>query len=169
MPDELTAAVRVALSRAILQQIFGSTRELEVATLDPQVEQMLTQASATRGAEGPGLEPGLAERLMRQAGQFAQAREQLGQPAVLLVPPALRNLMARFLRRAAPQLKVLSQAEIPDNRTVKVVMACWAGRGRAHDRRSLTGSRGLCWCRSSTPRPPAKRCSWCAARWVPTP
>ena len=43
-----------ALSRAILQQIFGSTRELEVATLDPQVEQMLIQASATRGAEGPG-------------------------------------------------------------------------------------------------------------------
>jgi flagellar biosynthesis protein FlhA len=29
--------------------------------------------------------------------------------------------MARFLRRAAPQLKVLSQAEIPDNRSIKVV------------------------------------------------
>jgi flagellar biosynthesis protein FlhA len=129
--DELTAAVRVALSRAILQQIFGGTRELEVATLDPQVEQMLIQASATRGAEGPGLEPGLAERLMRQAGQFAQAREQLGQPGVLLVPPALRNLMARFLRRAAPQLKVLSQAEIPDNRTVKVVTVLGGAGARA--------------------------------------
>ena len=101
------------------------------ATLEPQVEQMLTQASATRGAEGPGLEPGLAERLMRQAGQFAQAREQLGQPAVLLVPPALRNLMARFLRRAAPQLKVLSQAEIPDNRTVKVVAVLGGAGARA--------------------------------------
>jgi flagellar biosynthesis protein FlhA len=120
-PDELTAAVRVALSRAILQQVYGGALELEVFTLEPQVEQMLVQASATRGAEGPGLEPGLAERLMRQASQLAQSREQLGQPAVLLVPPALRNLMARFLRRAAPQLKVLSQAEIPDNRSIKVV------------------------------------------------
>jgi flagellar biosynthesis protein FlhA len=119
--DELTAAVRVALSRAILQQVYGGARELEVFTLEPQIEQMLVQASATRGAEGPGLEPGLAERLMRQASQLAQSREQLGQPAVLLVPPALRNLMARFLRRAAPQLKVLSQAEIPDNRSIKVV------------------------------------------------
>jgi flagellar biosynthesis protein FlhA len=130
-PDELTAAVRVALSRAVLQQIFGSTRELEVFTLDPQVEQMLVQASATRGAEGPGLEPGLAERLMNQASQLAQAREQLGQPAVLLVPPVLRNLLGRFLRRAAPQLKVLSQAEIPDNRTVKVVAVLGGAGARA--------------------------------------
>ncbi|MEO7728833.1 MAG: flagellar biosynthesis protein FlhA [Burkholderiales bacterium] len=120
-PDELTAAVRVALSRAILQSVFGSGRELEVYTLEPQLEQMLTQASQTRGAEGPGLEPGLAERLLKQATQVAAQREQLGQPAVLLVPAPLRNLLARFLRRAAPQLKVLSQSEVPDNRTVRVI------------------------------------------------
>jgi flagellar biosynthesis protein FlhA len=119
--DELTAAVRVALSRAILQQVFGGARDFEVFGLEPQVEQMLMQASQTKGAEGPGLEPGLAERLLRQAGTVTQQREQLGQPTVLLVPAPLRNLMSRFLRRAAPQLKVVSQAEIPDNRTVKVV------------------------------------------------
>jgi flagellar biosynthesis protein FlhA len=119
--DELTAAVRVALSRSVLQSIFGNARELEVYTLEPQLEQMLTQASQTRGAEGPGLEPGLAERLLRQVGQVTQQREQLGQPSVLLVPAALRNLLARFLRRGAPQLKVLSQSEIPDNRTIRVV------------------------------------------------
>jgi flagellar biosynthesis protein FlhA len=120
-PDELTSVVRVALSRAILQTVFGAARELEVFTLEPQLEQMLSQASQTRGAEGPGLEPGLAERLLRQAAQAAQQREQLGQPAVLLVPPVLRNLLSRFLRRAAPQIKVLSQAEVPDNRTIRVV------------------------------------------------
>jgi flagellar biosynthesis protein FlhA len=120
-PEDLTAAARVRLSRAIVQQIFGGSRELEVVSLDPQLENMLLQASQTRGAEGPGLEPGLAERLLRQAGQVAQQREQLGQPPVLLVPAALRGLLSRFLRRAAPQLKVLSQSEIPDNRTVKVV------------------------------------------------
>jgi flagellar biosynthesis protein FlhA len=120
-PDDLTAAARVALGRAILQQIFGSARELEVIALEPQLEQMLTQASQVRGAEGPGLEPGLAERLLRQAGQLAQAREQLGLPPVLMAPPVLRTLLSRFLRRAAPQLKVLSQSEIPDNRVVKVV------------------------------------------------
>ena len=129
--DELTSAVRVALGRAILQQIYGGSREVEVFTLEPQIEQMLTQSSQVRGAEGPGLEPGLAERLMRHAGQLAQAREQLGQPAVLLAPPALRNLLARFLRRAAPQLKVLSQAEIPDSRVIKVVATLGGVSARA--------------------------------------
>ena len=56
-----------------------------------------------------------------QAGQLAQQREQLGLPSVLLVPGPLRGLLARFLRRVAPQLKVLSQSEIPDNRTIRVV------------------------------------------------
>jgi flagellar biosynthesis protein FlhA len=119
--DELSAAVRVVLARAIVQDITGGARDLEVFTLEPQLEQMLTQAGQVSGGEGPGLEPGLAERLLEQASQLTSARQQLGRPAVLLVPPVLRNLLARFLRRAAPQLKVLSQAEVPDNRMVKVV------------------------------------------------
>ena len=119
--DELTAVVRVALGRAIVQQIFGSAREVEVFSLDPQIEQLLAQAGPLPGADTPGLEPDLVERLMGQAGELTQARAQLGQPAVLLAPPSLRHLLARFLRRAAPQLKVVSQAEVPDNRVVKVV------------------------------------------------
>jgi flagellar biosynthesis protein FlhA len=119
--EELTAATRVGLSRAIVQGIYPTGRDVEVISLEPQLEQMLTQAAATRGAEGPGFEPGLAERILQQAGSFAQGREQLGQPAVLLTPPSLRALLACFLRRAAPQLKVLSQAEVPDNRIVKVI------------------------------------------------
>jgi flagellar biosynthesis protein FlhA len=128
-PEELTSLARMALGRAIVQHIFGGARELEVIALEPQLEQMLTQAGPVRGAEGPGLEPGLAERLLRQAGQLAQAREQMGLPAVLMTPPVLRTLLARFLRRAAPQLKVVSQAEIPDNRVVKVVATLGAARG----------------------------------------
>ena len=119
--DELTAAVRVGLGRAIMQGIYPADKDVEVLALDPQLEQMLSQTTATRGADGPALEPGLAERILKQASQFAASREQLGQPCVLLAPPAMRALLARFLRRAAPQLKVLSQSEVPDNRLVKVI------------------------------------------------
>ena len=38
-----------------------------------------------------------------------------------MVPAPIRALLSRFLRRAAPQLKVISHAEIPDTRTIKVV------------------------------------------------
>ena len=39
---------------------------------------------------------------------------------VLLVGAPLRTLLARFLRRAMPQLRVLSHAEVPESKTIKV-------------------------------------------------
>jgi flagellar biosynthesis protein FlhA len=46
-----------------------------------------------------------------------------------MVPAPIRALLSRFLRRAAPQLKVISHAEIPDSRTIKVV-AVLGGRSQ---------------------------------------
>jgi flagellar biosynthesis protein FlhA len=44
----------------------------------------------------------------------------MGLTPVLLVPGPLRTLLSRFLRRALPQLKVLSHAEIPETKTIRV-------------------------------------------------
>ena len=118
--DELASLVRVALGRAIIQQIYPGTDELQVISLDPGLEGLLLQATQTSGGEGAGLEPGLAENLLAQAQNVAQNQEQLGLPAVLLVQAPLRGLMSRFLRRAVPQLKVISHAEVPDSKTIRV-------------------------------------------------
>ncbi|MCA3124145.1 MAG: flagellar biosynthesis protein FlhA [Rhodocyclaceae bacterium] len=133
--EELTSHVRIALGRAIMQSVFPGAGELPVIALDPTLEQMLTQMTqgragdkADRQADGAGLEPSLAENLLRQAAVLAQTQEQSGQPAVLLVAPALRALLMRFLKRAVPQLKVISHSEIPDSKTIRVV-AVLGGRG----------------------------------------
>ncbi len=126
--DELASLVRVALGRAIIQQIYPGANELQVITLDPGLEVLLMQATQTSGGEGAGLEPGLAENLLAQAQTVVQNQEQLGLPAVLLVQAPLRNLMSRFLRRAVPQLKVISHAEVPDSKTIRVT-AVLGGRG----------------------------------------
>ncbi len=128
-PEELTTQVRVALGRAIMQSVFSGGSELPVIALDPALEQMLTQMTqgriagdkGDRAGEPAGLEPTLAENLLRQAASLTQSQEQSGQPAVLLVAPALRALLMRFLKRAVPQLKVISHAEIPDSKTIRVV------------------------------------------------
>ena len=117
---DLVAVVRVGLGRAIIHQIFPGAAELQVIALEPGLEQVLLQATSTRGVQGTGLEPGLAENLLRQAEVAVQQQEQKGLPAVLLVPAPLRALLSRFLRRALPQLKILSHAEVPDSKTIKV-------------------------------------------------
>ena len=113
---ELASLIRLALGRAIVQDIFPSNEELQVIGLDSSLDRVLLQALSNSS----GLEPGLADSLLREA-QSAMARQaQLGLPAVLVVQHPLRVLLARFLRRSLPQLKVLSHAEIPDKRTIKV-------------------------------------------------
>ncbi|KQQ33456.1 flagellar biosynthesis protein FlhA [Duganella sp. Leaf126] len=119
-PSDLTALVRIALGRAIVQQLFPGTNELSVMTLDNRLERLLMQALAASGPDGAGIEPGLADTIAQQAAQAAQQQEAMGLTPVLLVPGPLRALLSRFLRRALPQLKVLSHAEIPESKTIRV-------------------------------------------------
>jgi flagellar biosynthesis protein FlhA len=116
---ELTAAVRLALGRAISQQWYPGGGDLQVMGLDPTLERVLSQALST-GAN-PGLEPGLAQTLLNSTQNAIMRQQNLGLPPVLLVQHSLRAMLARFLRRSLPQLKVLSYAEVPDTRNVKVV------------------------------------------------
>ncbi|PXX46520.1 flagellar biosynthesis protein FlhA [Undibacterium pigrum] len=118
--NELTAQVRIALGRAIVQQIFPTGNEMTVMTLDSRLERLLMQALQTSGADGSGIEPGLADTLASQTQAAAEHQEQMGLTPVLLVPAPLRALLSRFLRRNLPQLKVLSHAEIPETKTIRV-------------------------------------------------
>ncbi|CAJ95054.1 flagellar biosynthesis protein FlhA [Cupriavidus necator] len=115
-PNELTAMVRVALGRAITQQLFPNNADLQVIGLDAGLERVLSQALTNGG----GIEPGLADALLQQTQGAVTRQEQLGMDPVLLVPSQLRPLMARFLRRTMPQLRVLSHAEVPDNRNIRI-------------------------------------------------
>ncbi|CDS50411.1 Flagellar biosynthesis protein FlhA [Polaromonas sp. CG9_12] len=113
---ELTSLIRLALGRAIIQDLYPGNEQLQVIGLDSSLDRMLLQALSNSN----GLEPGLADNLLQQT-QAAMARQaQLGLPAVLVVQHPLRVLLARFLRRSLPELKVLSHAEIPDTRTIRV-------------------------------------------------
>ena len=118
-PHELTALVRVALGRSIVQQIYGSASELPVIALDQGLERLLLQ-TLQAGNDAGGMEPGLADTLLERTQTSTQRQEALGHPPVLLTPAVLRPLLARFLRRTVPQLKVLSHAEVPEGKQIKV-------------------------------------------------
>jgi len=117
---DLTSIVRMALGRAIVQQIVPPNQELPVITLDAQLERLLMQALQAGGNEGVALEPGLADSLAIRTEEAVKKQESMGYTPVLLVPAPLRGILSRFLRRALPQLKVLSHAEIPDSKTIRV-------------------------------------------------
>ncbi len=119
-PVALTAAVRASLARAIVQNINGMEGELEVITLNPELERILQQS--TQGTEGGlGLEPGLAQRLLQSLSETVKRREMSGKPSVLVVSPSIRHWLAQWLRPSLAGLHVLAFSEIPDDRQVRVV------------------------------------------------
>jgi flagellar biosynthesis protein FlhA len=120
-PGVLTAGVRVALSRGIVQQLTGTTEEIPVAVLDANLEQILQRTMQSSEEGQAGFEPGLAERLQSALGETQAAMEAQGFEGILLVAAPIRPWMARFAKHAAPGLHVLSYNEVPDNRQIKVV------------------------------------------------
>jgi flagellar biosynthesis protein FlhA len=126
-PAELARRVRIQLSPAIVQQIYGSARELDVIALEPELERLVTQALAS--PNGAALDPGVADALTRNAADAARQQEDLGSPACLLVPDMIRVPMARLLKRAAPRLKVLSHSEIPETHSIRIGSIIGSGVG----------------------------------------
>lgn len=130
-PVALTAAVRTALARFIVQGITDSHEDLPLIALDPGLEQVLQRSLQATGSAGLGIEPRLAERLQRGASEAAQRQEIAGEPAVLVTSAELRPWLARWLRPVVRGLHVLAYTEIPDSRPVKVVATLGAAEAQA--------------------------------------
>jgi flagellar biosynthesis protein FlhA len=126
-PDDLTVLVRIALSKSIVQTLFPNTKEVQVIALDPAFEKMLV--AAVTGDGNSSFESGMAETLVKETASAAYKHETMGIPQVLMVPQTLRMVFSKFLRRQIPELKVLSNNEIPSNRTIKITTVI--GKGRA--------------------------------------
>ncbi len=117
-PLELARRIRVHLAPAIVQQIYGAVKELDVIALDPDLERLVTQA--LNSPHGAALDPGVADTLSKSAADTARRQEDLGLPACLLVPDMIRAPLARLLKRAAPRLKVLGHSEIPETHSIRI-------------------------------------------------
>jgi flagellar biosynthesis protein FlhA len=117
-PIELGRRVRVHIAPAIVQQIYGPVRELDVIAIEPELERILTQSLTAQS--GAMLDPGLAELLAKRAAEAAKQQEDHGVPACLLVPDMIRTAMARLLKRAAPRLSVLGHSEVPETHTIRI-------------------------------------------------
>ena len=117
-PAQLTAAVRTALGRFLVQEIKGMAPELPVYTLAPALERVLQDSVSGAGA---ALEPGLAERLHTNLSDCVLQQEARGEPAVLLVPGAIRATLSRLVRHSVPALSVLAYTEVPDDKRLRLV------------------------------------------------
>lgn len=120
-PDILTAAVRPALGRMMMQQLTQVGSDLSVMTLDAGLEQQLHNILQQSKDHGLAIEPNLAEQLL---GNLQSTSEQLtlqGIPPVLVVSPGIRPWLAKMVKNRIPGLAILGYNEIPDEQGIQVV------------------------------------------------
>ena len=119
---QLSALVRPKLARLIVQDIIDPDETLAVMTLDPTLEQLLTDlVSRANSYDEIALEPAVAESFFASIRATIEDLEQQDLPAVLVVSPILRPWLARLLRRSTKDLTVLCYTEIPDDQPISVV------------------------------------------------
>ncbi len=121
-PSTLTALVRSRLGRLIVQQLNDGDSELEVMTLQPELEQLLCNlVSAAPSPDDVALEPGLSGSLFAAINDSVDAMEAQDRVAVLVVSPLIRSWLAKLLRRTTKRITVLSYRELPDDQSVSIV------------------------------------------------
>jgi flagellar biosynthesis protein FlhA len=112
--DSLTEIARQGLSRHICKSLLDDSGILKVISLDPQLEQSLSNAlQKIDGSVQLAIDPNSATKLLEKIRDKIEEVMQEGHSPILLCSSALRLSLKRLTERIAPRLTVLSYQEIP--------------------------------------------------------
>ena len=113
-PDELSEYARRALGSQITKPFQTENGALRAITIDPRLEQQLTQGVRQSLSEiALIIEPRLARHIIETLSKFVQQMISAGQQPVILCAPQLRLAFRRFFENSFTDLAVLSYSEIP--------------------------------------------------------
>ena len=112
--DALTEVVRNRLGGAICQSLAGNRNELSVLTLDPSIEQKISESiQTTNDAPRLLLDPRFVEQVMGKLAAQVEAMMKSNFSPVLLCAPDQRRHVRSITERVLPHLAVVSMSEIP--------------------------------------------------------
>ena len=113
-PDELSEHARRALGAQLTKPYQNEAGGLRAITIDPRLEQQLTQGVRQSPTEvALIIEPLLARHVVDKLSKFVQQMLSAGQQPVVLCAPQLRLAFRRFFEASFTDLAVLSYAEVP--------------------------------------------------------
>jgi flagellar biosynthesis protein FlhA len=113
-PDELSEHARKALGSQFTKPFQSENGGMRVITIDPKLEQQLTQSVRQSPTEvALIIEPKLARHVMDSLSKFVQQMLAAGQQPIVLCAPQLRLAFRRFFEATFSNLAVLSYSEIP--------------------------------------------------------
>lgn len=126
-PILLTADVRYALRRAIINNVNGDKGTLAVYTIDNELENLLlsalnqSQQAGKVALDSFPVDPNILSQLQNTMPMIHEQMKAKGYAPILLVAPQLRPILSRYARLFAVGLQVLSYNEVPDDSDLSIV------------------------------------------------
>jgi flagellar biosynthesis protein FlhA len=123
-PDVLSEFCRFSLRRTISNVLVNSEGRLNVLTLDPQLEKLLSDSvQAQRTGFALILPPEISDKLIQKVTVESQRLASIGETPILLVPANVRLALRRLVASVKPSVWVLSYNEIvPEVEVYSVAM-----------------------------------------------
>jgi flagellar biosynthesis protein FlhA len=119
-PDELSEFARRALGSQLTKPYQNEHGGIRVITIDPRLEQQLTQSVRQSPTEmALIIEPKLARHVVEVLSKFVQQMLSAGHQPVILCAPQLRLAFRRFFENTFSNLAVLSYAEVPSRMQIQ--------------------------------------------------
>jgi flagellar biosynthesis protein FlhA len=120
-PDELSEAVRPAISSLLIQKISSVNEPLDVITFNADFEQMLISMSKKSGSDGLLIDPTLAKQMIKSIIEIGEKTPMDSSSLVVVTSPIVRKDLSILLRQHIDDIVVLSFTELPENKRVKVI------------------------------------------------
>ncbi len=120
-PDELSEAVRPAISSLLIQKISNVNEPLGIVTFNPEFEQMLISMAKKSSSEGLLIDPGLAKEMIKSIIEIGDKASTEDKALVIVTSPIIRKDLSILLRQHIEDIVVLSFTELPENKRVKVI------------------------------------------------
>jgi flagellar biosynthesis protein FlhA len=113
-PLEILPHLRLALRRAIVQQIFPDAGRVRVLGVQPEFEHLVEQALGGAPAAPDGaIEPSLMKLLVMEIAAGVDHMESLVLPPVIVCNNRNRLTFSRIVKKVRPQASVLALNEFP--------------------------------------------------------
>jgi flagellar biosynthesis protein FlhA len=112
-PDVLSEYGRLALRRTITNMLVNQDGKINVLTLDPDLEKILSDSiQAQKTGLNFILPPEVGERLIQKVTVEAEKLASAGETPAILVPANIRLALKRLVASVRPEVSVISYNEI---------------------------------------------------------
>jgi len=120
-PEYLTEFVRIGLANPICHDLGNGRNLLNVITLDPEVEKIITAGIAKMPPLSLDLDPEVGWEIQHSIAAQIQTAQERGLQPIILTSPPVRPRLFKLLQRSHPGIKVISWNEIPPGYNVNSI------------------------------------------------